>query len=43
MDGTFGLACAALDFLHDDALAAAVREDFERAGGFATAQDCFRS
>lgn len=43
MDGAFGLACTALDFLHDDALAAAVREEFEEAGGFATAQDCFRS
>ena len=43
MDGAFGLACTALDFLHDDALAAAVREEFEEAGGFATAQDYFRS
>ena len=32
-DGAYGLAATALDFLVDDDLAAAVKEDFERAGG----------
>ncbi len=32
-DGAYGLACTALDFLVDDVLAAAVREEFEQAGG----------
>ncbi len=33
LDGAYGLACTALDFLVDDDLARAVREDFEQAGG----------
>ncbi|MCP3426584.1 amidohydrolase [Rothia sp. AR01] len=33
VDGAYGLAAAALDFLHDDALAAAVTEEFEERGG----------
>ena len=32
-DGAYGLAATALDFLVDDDLATAVKEDFERAGG----------
>ena len=33
VDGAYGLAAAALDFLHDDALARAVAEEFEARGG----------
>ncbi|WP_344006472.1 amidohydrolase [Nocardioides lentus] len=33
VDGAYGLAAVALDLLADDELAAAVREDFEAAGG----------
>lgn len=33
LDGAFGLACTALDFLVDDDLARAVKEDFDNAGG----------
>lgn len=33
VDGAYGLAAAAVDFLTDDALAARVREEFEQAGG----------
>jgi hypothetical protein len=33
LDGAYGLACTALDFLVDDDLARAVKEDFEQAGG----------
>ena len=33
LDGAYGLACTALDFLADDALAAAVTEEFARDGG----------
>ena len=33
LDGADGLACTALDFLVDDDLARAVKEDFEQAGG----------
>ncbi|WP_129660821.1 M20 family metallopeptidase [Rothia halotolerans] len=33
VDGAYGLAATALDFLHDDALAEAVRTDFEERGG----------
>ena len=32
-DGMFGLAATAADFLADDALAEAVRADFEASGG----------
>jgi metal-dependent amidase/aminoacylase/carboxypeptidase family protein len=32
-DGAYGLACTALDFLVDDDLARAVKEDFDNAGG----------
>ena len=33
LDGAYGLACTALDFLADDALAAAVTDEFARDGG----------
>ncbi len=33
LDGAYGLACAALDLLVDDDLAAAVRHEFEESGG----------
>ncbi|VXC19024.1 Peptidase M20 domain-containing protein 2 [Nocardioides sp. AX2bis] len=33
VDGAYGLACAALDLLVDDDLAAAVRHEFEESGG----------
>ena len=33
VDGAYGLACTALDFLVDDDLAADVKEEFEHAGG----------
>lgn len=33
LDGAFGLAAAALDYLHDDALAEAVRREFDNDGG----------
>ena len=32
-DGAYGLAAVALEYLRDDALAAAVRADFEASGG----------
>ena len=33
LDAAYGLACTALDFLVDDALAAEVTEEFARDGG----------
>ena len=33
LDGAYGLAGVALDYLYDDALADAVHEEFESAGG----------
>ena len=43
LDGAFGLAATALDFLYDDVLAAAVHEDFENQGGFIAAEEYFHS
>ncbi|WP_232547147.1 M20 family metallopeptidase [Propioniciclava soli] len=40
-DGAYGLAATALDFLTDDALAAAVAEDFAAAGGVVDVEHLF--
>ena len=40
-DGAYGLAATALDFLHDDALAEAVRADFEERGGVVDVEHYF--
>lgn len=41
LDGAYGLAGVALDFLCDDALAAAVRQEFDDAGGVLRAAEMF--
>ena len=40
-DAAYGLAATALDLMHDDALAAAAREQFEQAGGYLAAAEYF--
>ncbi|WP_286956594.1 M20 family metallopeptidase [Brevibacterium sp. UBA7493] len=41
LDGTYGLAGVALDYLFDDALAEAVRQEFEDAGGVLRVSEMF--
>ena len=43
LDGAYGLAVVALDFLTDDALAADVQAEFEKAGGAVQVQTYFDS
>ena len=41
VDGAYGLAGVALDFLFDDALAEAVRQEFEDSGGVLRVSEMF--